>query len=156
LTLTLTATIHFVYRINSTSAETDFSNTHCDIWFIPLTLPLPAQKCPPLGILKPRLHSSPGFNCVCKKSPATFTLTATRSYSNVWFPADASSSQADGVGASCWVVDGRAGGLGHGPLIPHLLPVVAAPEPHCDIIIPGYGDGLLEGEEDGEPGEHPR
>lgn len=59
--------------------------------------------------------------------------------------ADVSSSQADGVGASRWIVDGRAGGLGHGPFIPHLLPVVAAPESHRDIIIPGYGDGLLLG-----------
>ncbi len=57
--------------------------------------------------------------------------------------ADVSSSQADSVGAPCWIVDGRAGGLGHGPFIPHLLPVVAAPESHCDIVIPGYGDGLL-------------
>ncbi len=57
--------------------------------------------------------------------------------------ADVSSSQADSVGAPCWIVDGRAGGLGHGPFIPHFLPVVAAPESHCDIVIPGYGDGLL-------------
>lgn len=56
-------------------------------------------------------------------------------------------SEADGVGASCWIVDGRAGGLGHGPFIPHLLPVVAAPESHCDIIITRYGDGLLLKEE---------
>lgn len=54
-----------------------------------------------------------------------------------------SSSQADGVRASCGVVNGRAGGLGHGPFIPHFLPVVAAPESDCDVIIPGYGDGLL-------------
>lgn len=54
-----------------------------------------------------------------------------------------SPSQADGVGASCRVVNGRTGGLGHSPFIPHFLPVVAAPESHCDIIVPGYGDGLL-------------
>lgn len=56
---------------------------------------------------------------------------------------DVSSLQADGVGASCGVVDGRAGGLGHSPFIPHLLPIVAAPESHCNIIILGYGDWLL-------------
>lgn len=54
-----------------------------------------------------------------------------------------SSLQADGVRASCGVVDGGAGGLGHSPFIPHLLPVVAAPESHCNIVVPGYGDGLL-------------
>ena len=56
---------------------------------------------------------------------------------------DECSSQADGVGASGRIVDGGAGGLGHGPLVPHLLPVVAAPESHRDIIIPGHRDGLL-------------
>lgn len=52
-------------------------------------------------------------------------------------------SQADGVGASRRVVDGRAGGFSHGPFVPHLLSVVAPPEPHRDVIVPGYGDGLL-------------
>ena len=53
------------------------------------------------------------------------------------------SSQANGVGASGGVVDGGAGGLGHRPLVPHLLAVVAAPEAHRDVIIVGQGDGLL-------------
>lgn len=53
------------------------------------------------------------------------------------------SSQANGVGASGWIVDGRAGGLGHGPLVPHLLAIVAAPESNGDIVITGHRDGLL-------------
>lgn len=66
------------------------------------------------------------------------------------------SSQTNGVRATGGVVDGGAGGLGHRPLVPHLLAVVAAPESHGDIIIVGQRDGLLEWEEDGEPGEHTR
>ena len=54
-----------------------------------------------------------------------------------------SSSQANSVGSSGWVVDGRAGGLGHSPLIPHLLPIVAPPEPHTDIVIPRQRNRLL-------------
>lgn len=54
-----------------------------------------------------------------------------------------SSSQADGVGAPRWVMDGRTWRLRHGPFVPDLLPIVAAPEPDCDLIFPGYGDGLL-------------
>lgn len=97
-----------------------------------------------------------------KKSQATCTLTSTKSHRNVCVCisvdgcADVSSSQADSVGASSWIVDGRAGGLGHSPFIPHFLPIVAAPESHRHVIVPGYGDGLFEGEEDGEPGEHSR
>lgn len=53
------------------------------------------------------------------------------------------SSQANGVGASGWIVNGRAGGLGHGPLVPHLLAIVAAPESNSDIIVTGHRNGLL-------------
>ena len=56
------------------------------------------------------------------------------------------SSQANGVGAAGGVVDGGAGGLGHRPLVPHLLAVVAAPEAHSDIVVVGQGDGLLDAE----------
>lgn len=71
----------------------------------------------------------------------TSTLTATKFYRDVC--ANLFSSQANGVRAPCWIVDGGAGGLGHGPFVPHFLPVVAAPESHRDIFISGYGDGLL-------------
>lgn len=57
--------------------------------------------------------------------------------------ADSSCSQADGVGAAGWIVDGRAGGLRHCPLVPNLLPIVAAPESYNDVIVSGYSDGLL-------------
>lgn len=57
--------------------------------------------------------------------------------------ADASSSEADGVGPSCWIMDGRAGGLGHGPLVPNLLSVVATPETNSDVITLGHRNGLL-------------
>lgn len=57
--------------------------------------------------------------------------------------AEASSSQADGVGPSCRVMDGGAGGLGHGPLVPDLLSVVATPETDSDVVALGHGNGLL-------------
>lgn len=57
--------------------------------------------------------------------------------------ADVSSSQADGVGPSCWIMDGGAGGFGHGPLVPNLLPVVATPETNSDVITLGHRNGLL-------------
>lgn len=69
--------------------------------------------------------------------PLPPSVTETRE-SAVW-----SSSQADGVRAACGVVNGGAGGLRHSPFIPNLLPIVAAPESHCDIVVPGQGDGLL-------------
>lgn len=59
--------------------------------------------------------------------------------------AEVSSSQADGVGPSCRVMDGRAGGLGHGPLVPNLLSVVATPETDSDVIALGHRNGLLLG-----------
>ena len=62
----------------------------------------------------------------------------------------ARSSQADGVGPSCWVVDSGARGLCHGPLVPHLLPIVTPPEPHHDVIIPRHRDRLLQVEETGQ------
>lgn len=52
-------------------------------------------------------------------------------------------SQADGVGAPCWVVDGWAGRLSHRPFVPHLLPVVAAPESHRHLVLPWHTDRLL-------------
>lgn len=42
-------------------------------------------------------------------------------------------------------MDGRAGGLGHGPLVPDLLSVVATPETDSDVIALGHGNGLLLG-----------
>lgn len=42
-------------------------------------------------------------------------------------------------------MDGGAGGLGHGPLVPDLLSVVATPETDSDVIALGHGDGLLLG-----------
>lgn len=93
------------------------------------------------------------FNCV--KSVTTPVLPLPQSLTETQESADlcrdASSSQADGVGTACGVVNGRAGGLRHSPFIPNLLPVVTAPESHCDIIVLGYGDGLFKREEDGEP-----
>lgn len=59
--------------------------------------------------------------------------------------AEGSSSQADGVGPTCRVVDGRAGGLRHGPLVPNLLSVVATPETDGDVIALGHRNGLLLG-----------
>lgn len=40
-------------------------------------------------------------------------------------------------------MDGRAGGLGHGPLVPNLLSVVATPETNSDVITLGHRNGLL-------------
>lgn len=61
-----------------------------------------------------------------------------------------SSSEADGVGPSCRIMDGRAAGLGHGPLVPNLLSVVATPETNSDIVTLGHRNGLLsEGREIG-------
>lgn len=40
-------------------------------------------------------------------------------------------------------MDGGAGGLGHGPLVPNLLSVVAAPETNSDVISLGHRNGLL-------------
>lgn len=42
-------------------------------------------------------------------------------------------------------MDGGAGGLGHGPLVPDLLSVVATPETDSDVISLGHGNGLLLG-----------
>lgn len=42
-------------------------------------------------------------------------------------------------------MDGGAGGLGHGPLVPDLLSVVATPETDSDVIALGHGNGLLSG-----------
>lgn len=59
--------------------------------------------------------------------------------------AGASPSQADGVGPPRRVMDGGAGGLGHGPLVPDLLSIVATPETDSDVVALGHGDGLLLG-----------
>lgn len=40
-------------------------------------------------------------------------------------------------------MDGRAGGLGHGPLVPNLLSVVATPETNSDVVTLGHRNGLL-------------
>ena len=126
-------------------------NTGCKIWCIQSTFPLLAWECLSLVSLKARGRFE-GFapqvqvlTTYIKRSQATSTLTITESYRNVCvcLLAGVTSSEANSVGASCRIVDGRAGGLGHSPFIPHLLPVVAAPESHCDIIITRYGDGLL-------------
>lgn len=42
-------------------------------------------------------------------------------------------------------MDGGAGGLGHGPLVPDLLSVVATPEADGDVVALGHGNGLLLG-----------
>lgn len=42
-------------------------------------------------------------------------------------------------------MDGGAGGLRHGPLVPDLLSVVATPETDSDVIALGHGNGLLLG-----------
>lgn len=51
--------------------------------------------------------------------------------------------QANSVRPSRGVVYGRADGLGDGPLVPHLLPVVTPPELHVHIVAARQGNGLL-------------
>lgn len=58
-------------------------------------------------------------------------------------PGPREGSEADGVGAPSRVVQGRTGRRRHGPLIPHLLGVGAAPEGHAHPLARLHGQRLL-------------
>ena len=62
--------------------------------------------------------------------------------------------EADRVGPAVGVVDGEGDGLRDGPLVPHILPVIDAPEVKLKLISLADANRCCHGEKDGEPAEH--
>ena len=58
--------------------------------------------------------------------------------------------EADRVGPAVGIVNGEGDGLGDGPLVPHILPVVDAPEEKLNLISLADTNGRRHQEEDRE------
>ena len=62
--------------------------------------------------------------------------------------------EADRVGPAVGIVNGEGDGLGDGPLVPHILPVVDAPEVELDLVSTADANRRCHGKEDWKPTEH--
>ena len=63
-------------------------------------------------------------------------------------------SQSDFIRSSVWIVDGNSHRVRYRPFVPHMGLGHVPPEVQLELVRLLELDGLLEREEDGEPGEH--